>query len=169
MNAGEIKMDKAEIKKVAGWDYDVKKFDTADEVLDFAIDREIDAQSFYMRLSKMVKDPKLEKTLIDLAAEELDHETKLQAVRVGKAALGDEEVGSLDIVDYTKDVEPSPEMSYNDLLVIGMKKEETSRRLYTNLASIATKQDLRDTFLLLAKEEAQHKIRFELEYDLKMF
>jgi rubrerythrin len=162
-------MNKEDIKKVAGWDYDVKKFDTVDEVLDFAIGREIDAQSFYMRLSKMVKDPELAKTLISLAAEELDHETKLQAVRLGKAALSDQEVGSLDIVDYTKDVSPGPDMSYTDLLVIGMKKEETSRRLYINLALIAKQHNLRDTFLLLAKEETQHKMRFELEYDLKTF
>jgi rubrerythrin len=162
-------MNKGDIKKVAGWDYDVKKFDTVDEVLDFAIEREIDAQSFYMRLSKMVKDPKLAKTLIDLAAEELDHETKLQAVRLGKVVLGDEDVGSLDIVDYTKDVAPGPDMSYTDLLVIGMKKEETSRKLYTNLAAIATKRNLKDMFLLLAQQEAEHKLRFELEYDLKTF
>lgn len=162
-------MNKGDIKKVAGWDYDVRNFHSVDEILDFAIGREIDAQSFYMKLSTMVKDPKLVKTLIDLSAEELDHENKLQAVRLGTIALSDEDVGSLDIADYTKDIEPSPEMTYNDLLVLGMKKEETSRKLYINLAAVSTKKDLKDMFLLLARQEAEHKLRFELEYDLKTF
>jgi len=162
-------MNKGDVKKVAGWDYDVKKFNSADEVLDFAIGREIDAQSFYMKLSSIVKDKKLIQTFIDLAAEELDHETKLHAVRLGQDTIGALEVGDLGIVDYAKDVTPGADMSYTDLLVIGMKKEETSRRLYTRLASIAKQQDLRDTFLNLAREEAEHKLRFELEYDLKTF
>ncbi len=157
------------MKQVAKWDYDVKKFKSIDDVLEFAIGREIDAQSFYMKLSSMVKDAKLAKTLIKLAAEELDHEAKLKAVLLGKAAIGDQDVGKLDIVDYTKSVKPSPEMSYVDLLVIGMKKEETSRRLYTDLAAIATEQKLKDVFLKLAQEEANHKLRFEFEYDLMAF
>jgi len=60
-------------------------------------------------------------------------------------------------------------MSYVDLLVVGMKKEETSRRLYTDLAAIIQEQKLRDIFLKLAQEEAQHKLRFEFEYDLMTF
>jgi rubrerythrin len=162
-------MDKAEVKQVSKWNYDVKKFDTVEEILDFAIGREIEAQSFYMKLSSIVKDAKLAKTLKALAAEELDHENELKAVKFGKIALSDQEVGKLDIADYAKDVSPGPDMSYTDLLVIGMKKEETSRALYANLASIAKKPDLRDTFLKLAQNEAEHKLRFELEYDLKTF
>jgi rubrerythrin len=162
-------MNKGDIKKVAKWDYDVKKFDTVDKILDFAIGREIDAQSFYMKLSSIVKDPKLAKTLTGLAAEELDHENELEAIKFGKIALSDQEIGKLNIADYAKDVRPGPDMSYTDLLIIGMKKEETSRALYVNLASIAAKQDLKDTFLKLAQNEAEHKLRFELEYDLMIF
>jgi rubrerythrin len=162
-------MDKGDVKKVAKWDYDVKKFDTVDEILDFAIGREIDAQSFYMKLSSIAKDPKLAKTLTALAAEELDHENELQAIKFGKVTLRDQEVGTLDIADYAKDVQPGPDISYTDLLIIGMKKEETSRALYVNLASIAAKQDLKNTFLKLAQNEAEHKLRFELEYDLMTF
>jgi rubrerythrin len=162
-------MNKGDIKKVAKWDYDVKKLDTVDEILDFAIGREIDAQSFYMKLSSMVKNPELARTLKGLAAEELDHETELEAIKFGKVALINQEVGKLNIVDYTKDVQPGPDMSYTDLLIIGMKKEETSRALYVNLASIAAKQNIKDTFLKLAQNEAEHKLRFELEYDLMIF
>ncbi|MGB8226616.1 MAG: ferritin family protein [Sedimentisphaerales bacterium] len=162
-------MDKGEIKQAAKWDYDVKKFKSADEILDFAINREVDAYNFYVKLAAMAEKPKMVKVFSDLAVEELEHKTKLQAVKAGKGRIGEQEVGKLDIVDYAKDVEPNPKMSYVDLLVVGMKKEETSRRLYTDLAAIIQEQRLKDIFLKLAQEEAKHKLRFEFEYDITAF
>jgi len=162
-------MDKEEIKQVAKWDYDVRKFKSVDEILDFAISREIDAQAFYVKLAGLVENPKMVKFLSDLAAEELGHKEKLEAVKAGKGEIGDQNVGKLDIVDYVKDVVQHSKMSYADLLVVAMKKEETSRKLYADLAKIIQKQELRDVFLKLAQEEDKHKLRFELEYDLMMF
>jgi rubrerythrin len=46
-----------------------------------------------------------------------------------------------------------------------MKKEKAAFRIYTNLASITTNERFRDTLLGLAREEAQHKLRLEIEYD----
>jgi rubrerythrin len=60
-------------------------------------------------------------------------------------------------------------MNYAELLVVGMKKEETSRKLYADLAAIVQRQELKDIFLKLAQEEAKHKLRFEFEYDLMTF
>ena len=60
-------------------------------------------------------------------------------------------------------------MDYVEMLVVGMKKEEISRQLYADLVSIAQNQQIRDVFSKLAQEEAEHKLRFELEYDLMTF
>ncbi len=162
-------MEKGENKQAAKWDYDVRKFKSADEILDFAISRETDAEAFYMELAGMVENPEMVKVLSDLAAEEAEHKEKLEAVKAGKKEIGDKEVGDLEIVDYVTGAEPHPKMNYIDLLVVGMKKEETSRKLYANLAAIAQEQRLKDTFLKLAQEEAKHKLRFELDYDLMKF
>ena len=140
-----------------------------DEVLDFAIARENEAYLFYVRLADMVKKPELVKVIKDFAAEELEHRRKLEAVKAGEATIGEEDVGSLDIAEYVGDVEVNGDMSYVDLLVVAMKKEKLSYKLYTNLAAIAQKKDLRATFLKLAQEEAGHKLRFEFEYDLETF
>ena len=56
-------------------------------------------------------------------------------------------------------------MKLVDVLAFAMKKEKTAYTLYSNLASIAQDEQLRDTLLKLAQEEANHKLRFELEYD----
>ena len=147
----------------------MKKFRSIDEVLDFAINREIEAQDFYMKLADFVENPEMAKVLSDLASEELEHKAKLEAVKAGEISIDEEVVGNLGITSHVKDVEPYAKMSYVDLLVVGMKKEETSRKLYADLATIARKHELKDIFLKLAQEEAEHKLRFEIEYDLMTF
>ncbi|MHC4424233.1 MAG: ferritin family protein, partial [Planctomycetota bacterium] len=76
-----------------------------------------------------------------------------------------EEVRGLGIADYVVDVEARPGMSYADVLMLAMRKEKAAYRLYLDLAAVAEAEELTDTFLSLAQEEAKHKLRFEIEYD----
>ena len=147
----------------------MEKFGSVSEVLDFAISREVEARDFYIKLADMVEKPEMARVLSDLAAEELEHKAKLEAVKAGEIVIDEEEVGNLGIADYVADVEPHAKMSYVDLLVVGMKKEEKSCKLYKDLASAARNQELKDIFLKLAQEESGHKLRFEVEYDLMTF
>lgn len=147
----------------------MEKFGSISEVLDFAINREVEARDFYIKLAAMVEKPEMARVLSDLAAEELEHKTKLESVKAGEIVIDEEEVGNLGIADYVADVEPHAKMSYVDLLIVGMKKEEKSCKLYTDLASAARKQELKDIFLKLAQEEGGHRLRFEVEYDLMTF
>lgn len=141
------------------------KFRSVDDVLDFAIAREIEAHDFYMHLAEIVTDRALRETIKDFAIDELQHRIRLQAIKDGEIGFANEEAGHLDVAETTPDVVPSAAMSYTDLLLVAMKREKVAFRIYTNLASIAKDPLLRDTLLGLAKEEAQHKLRLELEYD----
>jgi rubrerythrin len=145
------------------------KLESIDDVLDFAISREIEAQTFYLKLADIVETPEMAKVFSDLASEELEHKAKLKAVKAGQVSIDEEKVGNLGITDHVKSVEPHSKMSYVDMLVVGMKKEEKSRKLYTDLAEAAQEQELKEMFLKLAKDEAEHKLRFEIEYDLMTF
>jgi len=147
----------------------MKKFKSVDEVLDFAISTEIEAHNFYMKLSEFVEKPEMAKVLSDMALEEFEHKVKLEAVKAGKIEVKEEEVGNLGIADNLEEVIPYAKMSYIDLLVMAMKNEEAARKLYTDLAIIAQEQEVKDVFLKLAQEEANHKLRFEIEYDLTTF
>jgi len=63
------------------------------------------------------------------------------------------------------DIEPSTNMSYQEALILAMKKEKAAFRLYNDLASKVSDGLLQSIFLTLAQEESKHKLRFELEYD----
>lgn len=146
------------------------KLRSMSEVLDLAIARETESHRFYVELARLVTRPEVRRMIGRLATDELQHKLHLQAVKAGEVALpGDDQVGSLGIEETIHEPVPLPEMSYADLLVIAMKKDKAAFRLYTNLASIATTEALRELLEKLAQQEAEHKLHLELEYDLATF
>lgn len=141
------------------------QFESVEEVLEFAIAREIESRDFYMKLAERMENPVMQKVFENIATEELGHKLKLEAINRGEILLVPQQVQSLDIADYVVDVEPQPDMDYAEALVLAMRKEKAAYRLYLDLAAVGEDEELTDMFLSLAQEEARHKLRFEIEYD----
>jgi rubrerythrin len=141
------------------------RFESVEEVLDFAIEREIEARDFYMKLAQRMENPAMQKVFENFATEELGHKYKLEAIKRGEISIVPERVQSLNIADYVVDVDPQSDMDYADALVLAMRKEKAAYRLYLDLAAVGEDEKLTDMFLALAQEEAKHKLRFEIEYD----
>ena len=57
------------------------------------------------------------------------------------------------------------DMDYEDLLILAMKREKEAFDFYNTAASMMGDKELENIFLMLAREEANHKLRFECEYD----
>ena len=147
----------------------MKQFGSVDEVLDFAISREIEAHTFYTELTEVVEKADLRQVLGGFAADELDHKVKLEALKAGRTRIRPEEIGSLGIANSVEAIEPRPNMTYVETLVVGMKKEKRAYKLYIDLARMAQSEVMKHMFLLLAQEEANHKLQLEIEYDLETF
>ena len=144
----------------------MKEFTSSDDILDFAIAGEIEANEFYTDLAARMDKPAMKEVFEEFAAEEAGHKAKLEAVKKGRFEIGTgQDVLNLGIADYSVDTEPTPDMSYADALILAMKKEKAAYRLYLDLASVAKAEELTSLFLALAQEEAKHKLRFEIEYD----
>ncbi len=141
------------------------RFKSVEEILDFAIDGEQASYEFYTDLAAKMETPVMKKVFEDFAKEELGHKAKLQAVKQGNTLPPPENIAHLEIANYLVNVKPTPDMNYPDALILAMKKEKASYRLYLDLAAVAEDEQLTDTFLRLAEEEAKHKLRFEIEYD----
>jgi rubrerythrin len=142
------------------------EFQTMDDVLDFAIEREQEAHDFYMDLAGKMEVPAMKKVFVGFATEELGHKKKLELAREGKFELGEsKKVDDLKIADYVVDVEPKDDMDYQDALVLAMKKEKAAFKLYMDLSNMALDPQMIELFINMAQEEAKHKLRFELEYD----
>jgi rubrerythrin len=139
---------------------------TVDEILDYAIDQEQQAADFYADLAERTETAGMKKILLDFSAEEQGHKERLLAVKAGDHELTPEqEVLDLKIVDYLVEVDASEKISYQDALIVAMKRERAAFRLYSDMASKVPESNLKEVLLGLAKEEAKHKLFFESEYD----
>jgi rubrerythrin len=90
----------------------------------------------------------------------------LLAVKTGERELTPEqEVLDLKISDYLVEVDATDDISYQDALIIAMKRERAAYELYSDMAEKIPESKLREVFTGLAREEARHKLFFESEYD----
>ena len=103
----------------------------------------------------------MRQTCEDLAKEELEHKAKLELEVMKRGEV----VHGLDVSDYIVDIGSELDMDYEDMLVFAIKKEDTSVKLYTDLAAIVKNEQCREILLALAKEETEHKQQFEIEYE----
>ena len=143
------------------------EFTTIDDVLKFAIKDEQRASDLYANLAVKSRNREIQKVFEQFSKEELGHKKKLEAIRgQGIVAVTNEKIQDLQIGDYLVEVNTSRgDLSYQEALIVAMKEEKAAFRLYSDLAARTDHADLKETFLLLAQEEAKHKLRFEIEYD----
>ena len=147
----------------------MNEFKSIDDVLDFAIAREEESHKMYTDLAGKMKKQAMKEVFEDFAKQELGHKAKLLKVKEGKLLVSAEKkVMDLKIGDYLVDVEPTEKMSYQDALIVAMKKERAAFMLYSDLAESVSDENLKNTFTSLANEEARHKLRFEIIYDDKV-
>lgn len=144
----------------------MKHLDSVDKVLDFAIKKEEEAEAFYMNLANRMKKQYMKDTFEAFAEEERGHKAKLLAVKEGKELqLERRDIVDLKIGEYVKDVKLTDDLSYQQALTVAMKAEKDAFVLYSGLAEKTDNDKLKELFLVLAQEEAKHKLRFEIEYD----
>ncbi len=144
----------------------MKKFSSIDEILDFAINAEQEAVDFYNQLAKNSKTEDMRLVFTSFAQEEIGHKARLTKIKhEGSYKVEPRKIADLKISDYMVDIKPTPDMIYQDALVLAMKKEKAAFKLYYDLAKLADDLEMRDVFLSLAQEESKHKLRFEIEYD----
>jgi len=140
--------------------------DNLEEILDFAIAGEQEAHDFYMDLAKKVERPGMEGLFTQFAREELGHKARLEGIKKGVRSFPPaKQVTDLKIGDYLVEVDPSATLTYQNALILAMKRERAAFQLYTDLAAQSDDAEVKQIFEGLAQEEAKHKLRFEVEYD----
>jgi rubrerythrin len=141
---------------------------TINAILDFAISNEINAQKFYLKLVEKSRSKHMKKVFKEFAAEEVQHRLTLERVRNGEKVLEfSDEIENLKIAEHLAEVDLDKEgdLDLQQALVLAMKAEKEAYNLYIKLAELAEEPEIKAVFNGLAREEANHKLRFETEYD----
>ena len=141
-----------------------------DEIIDFAIEREREAIDFYEKLMQNTQFAAQKKLLKDFSNMEKGHIEILKQLK--KKSIAEiskiKEIQDLALCDYLVSVEPYQNMTFQDILIIAMKKEESAVKLYTYLASAMPDENSKILFSRIANEEKGHKNQFEILYDDKI-
>ena len=138
----------------------------ADDVIKFAIGEEQAACDFYISLSEKTEDKVMRDIFLEFAGEELGHRKKLENVKAGNDFFSaDKNASDLKISDYLVDSDTASIEAYQDALLVAANKEKAAFRLYTYLSEMVSDADIKELFRVLAREEALHKLRFEIAYD----
>ncbi len=143
--------------------------DSIEEILEYAISREVEAYYFCLALAGRVDTPRMRQVFEDMAAEELEHKAKLELemIKMGKTLPARQMPSGRPESDYIMSDSDAPlDMDYADMLLLGMEKEEAAFRIYVNLIPNVQDEESREVLLALAQEEVRHKLRFETEYDM---
>ena len=137
-----------------------------DEILEMAIAREVDASRFYLALAARVENPGIQRLFEKLAAEELEHKAKieLEIMKTGRVVKEDKPLAGFH--DQQPDYAPTiTDMSYKDVLLMGVQKEEASMRLYVDMAEMTSDAHSKEILIAMAQQEASHKQRFQKALD----
>jgi rubrerythrin len=147
------------------------RFATFSEVLSFAIQREREAQEIYQSYSKATPYQGMRTLLVSMAEQEREHEKKLHELAArgdGDSLFRGQRAQDLGLEAYTTAVVFSPRMNYQDFLLLVIRKENESLRLYAQLRDRTVAADVRDLFDGLAEEEKRHKAWAQDRYDLEI-
>jgi len=140
------------------------------EVIRFAIRKEQDSVTMYDTYANKSENPGTKRMFQELAEEEKRHKKLLEEAtqkHVQDYKLTD--VPDLKISEYSEDEEFRSDMSFQEALLLAIKKEEKAHNLYNNLVAGTENPQLKKLFQALAQEEAKHKLKLETEYDQQVY
>jgi len=145
----------------------MEEFESDEEILEFAIGREVGAHQFFVDLADQMDNPTMRLLFENFAKEELRHKAalELEVIKRGKVVTAPQDTADLDQTDIMVAIDPEANIDYKNALLLAINKETKSFRLYVDLAAMMKDKESREILLSLAEEEAAHKLRFETEYD----
>jgi rubrerythrin len=148
----------------------MKKIETVEEAIEFAIEREMETFTLYNDLAEHTKNSHSRDVIEGFAAEELAHRRKLELLRAHSGAVKI----ALQKADHNKTVtieKPGKEihadlnMDLKEALQFAMYLETKSEALYLHMADDCQNPDLHTFFMILTEEETLHYKRFQTIYN----
>ena len=140
------------------------------QILKTAVLREIDAFTLYSNAAESVAAAPAKLVLQDLAAQEVGHRRRLEALLQGRvfrvlSKTQEKKVVDLKITDYLVEEPLGSDADLQNVLIVAGKRENSSHDLYRSLAQVAEDEDSQKLFAFLADEEMMHKNRVETLYE----
>lgn len=143
---------------------------TLEEVIQLAMEREVEARDLYLGVLEQVQDDVVQGLLRELAAQEEGHRRRLEALLASGTltrylAAGSRPVQDLHLTDHLVETPLDENADVQQVLIAAGKREAGSHALYTALAGVAVDAEIANLFDYLAAQELEHKQRVERLYE----
>ncbi|MEM4248076.1 MAG: ferritin family protein [Candidatus Nanoarchaeia archaeon] len=134
-----------------------------EEIFSIALKREMEANAFYSRVAKKVKDSDVKKIFSQLAEDELGHFELLEKYKSDPTLPMkiDAPASDFKLAEHTELPPFSDDMKPKEAIALAMKKEQQAVEFYTKLAKNSSDQSIKDIFNNLANMELGHKQKLE--------
>ena len=140
---------------------------TLKEVLEKAIQKEIESQLLYASLSEKMSDKAAKDAFQELARQEQGHQNRLEQYLRGEfkeGALSSGQAIAYKIAERLDQPEISPDMKLKDTFLLAANREMASHQFYLSLAEIHPAGEVKRLLEELAAQELEHKQRVEFLY-----
>lgn len=145
---------------------------TLKELLDIAIEAEVNAQKLYRRGAQVAGDKETKQFLEQLVLEEVRHENMLFNIRETGMYDLDVEIPDPSLFEAARTSHGSEEVNFSEdwtveqILEVALKREYTAQQRYESAAKVVKDQELVTLFENLAKEEGGHHRKVQRQYNL---
>lgn len=140
---------------------------TLKEVLQKAIEKEIESRCLYAELSQQVESEVAKNTFQKLAQQEQWHQSLLEQYLRGELKEGVLSSGQgidYKIAEHLDQPEIFPGMKLKEIFLLAANREKASHELYLGLALIHTAGEVKKLLEELAMQELEHKRKMEFLY-----
>jgi rubrerythrin len=135
------------------------------EILLYAIEKEIEAVDLYGRTARRAEDPQLGAMLQALKGDEEAHRRDLEELREsGLEGFRPEATLDLNLAQYVARTPLSPHATLREALQYAMHREHDAWELYVQMADACEDPEARQLFQRLAVMENSHKARLEEQF-----
>jgi rubrerythrin len=132
------------------------------KIISLAIDREVEAYSFYRTISDKIKDAALKKIFNELAGEETKHREFLQGLlSKGTPSFHFDAHKDYKVTDAINAPKLSADLKPIDGILLAIKKELEAMQMYNQLSKVSTDAGQKSMFTELESMERGHKNRLE--------
>ena len=140
---------------------------TFNQILDMAIQKEIESQNFYTELSQKMTNDAAKDILRQLSQQEQRHQSILEQYQRGELKSGTLSKGQVldyKLAEHFDQPEITPDMQLKDIILIAANREMHSHELYVAVAGLHPMGEAKRLLEELASQELEHKQKMEFLY-----
>jgi rubrerythrin len=141
-------------------------FNSIEDVLNFAREKEQDAYDFYSEFAERMRDADMKELFRKLAKQEMRHKIAISEMLKGNIELGSHpRIKGLELEKVFNTTEESKSLAVENAMLLALEREQGSHKLYSDLALIVEDQELQSVFMGLAADELEHKASIQNAYE----